>query len=190
MGSKLRIFLAELKRRKVYRVAVVYAVLGVALIEGADLIFPRLLLPDWTVTLVVVLVLLGFPVALGLSWAFEVTPERVKRAARDLPEEASPEDAKKAGPPGSAVHEAVHEEEVLALPKGPVIAVLPFTNMSGKPDDEFFTDGITEDIITGLARFTKLFVIARNSTSRFKGRAVDIQEEGRPHDLRGLRRAP
>ncbi len=194
MGSRLSIFLAELKRRKVYRVAVVYAVLGVALIEGADLIFPRLLLPEWTVTLVVALVLLGFPAALALSWAFDVIPEGVKRATRVPLEEAQPEDAERAKFPDGAVREAVHEAEIFALPKGPVIAVLPFTNLSGNPDDEFFTDGITEDIITGLTRFTKLFVIARNSTFRFKGTAVDVQEVGRELGARyvlegGIRRS-
>lgn len=175
MSSKVSRFLGELRRRKVFGVALAYALVGVGLIEAADLTFPRLTLPDWTVTLVVVLVLMGFPVALLLSWAFRVTPEdptRTETAASGR---------------GSAQRDMVAEDRVkpvrdfdpLTLPKGPAIAVLPFHNLSGNQEDEFFTDGITEDIITGLTRFTNLFVIARSSTARFKGERVDVREVGR-----------
>ena len=84
MASKLSSFLAELKRRKVYHVAVVYVVVAFALWEGADIAFPRLGLPDWTVTLVLALTLLGFPVALILAWAYELRPEG---ARLDVPSE-------------------------------------------------------------------------------------------------------
>jgi TolB-like protein/Tfp pilus assembly protein PilF len=179
------LFLAELKRRKVYRVAVVYVLAGVALIEAADLILPRLLLPPWTVTLVVVLVLLGFPVGLILSWAFQITPEepellrpelaKPELAKSELPGKSPPRTRAEDGEPAGTAP----QPEVLSLPKGPVIAVLPFDNMSGNPEDEFFTDGITEDLIAGLTRFTHLFVIARNSTQQFKGTGVDVREVGR-----------
>ena len=71
------------------------------------------------------------------------------------------------------------QDPVLALPTGPTIAVLPFENMSGDPEQEYFSDGLTEDIITRLSRFPLFFVIARNSTSQYKGRAVDVREVGR-----------
>jgi adenylate cyclase len=185
MGSKVSRFLGELRRRKVFGVAVAYALIGVALIEAADLILPRLALPDWTVTLVVVLLLMGFPVALLLSWAFRVIPEDPMRDGAATSGRRSVEG-------GTVAEDRVkpaRDSDVLTLPKGPAIAVLPFHNLSGNQEDEFFTDGITEDIITGLTRFTNLFVIARSSTARFKGERVDVREVGRElgvsHALQG-----
>ena len=72
--SRLRVFLAELKRRKVYRVAVVYAVVAFVIWQAAEIAFPALRLPEWTLTFVIVLTLMGFPVALVLAWAFDITP--------------------------------------------------------------------------------------------------------------------
>jgi TolB-like protein/class 3 adenylate cyclase len=83
-----------------------------------------------------------------------------------------------------SVHEAPVEDAVLAIPRGPSIAVLPFTNMSGDPSQEYFGDGLTEDIITELSRFRELFVIARNSTFQYKGKAVDVRDVGRDLDVR------
>ena len=68
------------------------------------------------------------------------------------------------------------EDPLLALPTGPVVAVLPFENLSRDPDQEYFSDGLTDDIITALSRFKDLFVIARNSTFRYKGQAVDVRQ--------------
>ena len=98
------------------------------------------------------------------------------------------------GPETPATDIAATEDPVLALPTGPSIAVLPFTNMSGDPEQEYFADGITEDIITELSRFEGLFVIARNSTFRFKGQAIDVGEVGRALGVRyvlegGVRRS-
>ena len=166
MGSKVSLFLAELKRRKVYRVAAVYAAVGVAICLGVPDLFSAFDLPTSVARLVIVLIALGFPIALVLAWAFEVRPEGTPQVEEAVAGQASLEvTGKEVGREGP-----VPESAVFALPKGPAIAVLPFTNMSGNPDDEFFTDGMTGDIITGLARFTRLFVIARNSTFRFKGR--------------------
>ena len=75
-----------------------------------------------------------------------------------------------------ATEKSPEEETLLALPMGPVVAVLPFTNLSGDPGQEYFSDGLTEDIITALSRFKDLFVIARNSTFRYKGQAVDVRQ--------------
>ena len=71
---------------------------------------------------------------------------------------------------------APEEDPLLALPTGPVVAVLPFENLSRDPDQEYFSDGLTDDIITALSRFKDLFVIARNSTFRYKGQAVDVRQ--------------
>jgi TolB-like protein/Flp pilus assembly protein TadD len=179
-------FLAELKRRKVYRVAAVYAAVGVAISLAVPDLFGAFDLPNSAARLVILLIAIGFPIALVLAWAYEVRPEEPGPGLVDGSEVASPVESAVAGqasPEVSGKEEisegSVAESAVFALPKGPAIAVLPFTNMSGNPDDEFFTDGMTEDIITGLARFTRLFVIARNSTFRFKGRGVDVREVGR-----------
>ncbi len=204
----IRTFFHQLRRRHVVRVAVTYLIVGFAVIEGAGLLLPTVPLPTWTYDLIVVLVILGFPLALGLAWAFDITPEGVVRtpvpgertggagpvrpgeetaAARESPRERD------RAPETAPLPVTPTLEEALEVPTGPVIAVLPFTNLGGAAD-EFFTDGITEDIITGLSRFTHLFVIARNTTFRYKGQAVDVREIGRALGARyvlegGIRKA-
>ena len=190
MAFKFYSFLAEIKRRKVYHVAAAYAAVGIAISAAVPDLFAAFNLPSSAARLVIVLIAVGFPFALVLAWAFELTSERRGRIGRGLPEEASREDSGKAG----TKEAAAYESGLLALPKGPVIAVLPFNNMSGGSDDDFFTDGMTEDIATGLTRFTTLFVIARNSTARFKGQAADVREVGRALNARyvlagGIRRS-
>ncbi|UCC71814.1 MAG: hypothetical protein JSV86_15775 [Gemmatimonadota bacterium] len=101
----MRAFLAELKRRKVVRVAIVYVVVGLVVVEAANNLFPALNLPDWTVTLVVALAILGFPAAVALAWAFDITPAGVKRT---------------------------HDLDVGAERRS--IAVLPFADMSPEGD--------------------------------------------------------
>ncbi len=171
MPRRFRTFLDELRRRKVIHVAAVYVVVGIALIEAADLILEPLQL-GWLYPAVVVLTILCFPIALVLAWAFDVTPSGVERASGRV----STEEPVEATVRTEAVAATPEDSNVLPLPKGPVIAVLPFVNVSGVREDEFFTDGMTEDIITALSRFTNLFVIARNSTSQYKGRSVDVRE--------------
>lgn len=162
-------FLDELKRRKVIRAALMYVVVGLAVIEGADLILDPLQL-GWLYPAVVVLTLLFFPVAMVLAWSFDLTPRGVEpTAAADVGDGAR-------APAERGPAKASSGDGSLPLPTGPVIAVLPLTNLGGTPDDDFFTDGITEDIITALARFTNLFVIARNSTARYKGVPVDVRQ--------------
>ena len=171
MPDRFRSFLGELRRRKVTHVAVVYVVVGIALIEAADLILEPLQL-GWLYPAVVVLTILCFPIAMVLAWAFDVTPRGVERASGPSAKQET-----LLGPgPTEAVAATAGDSSVLPLPKGPVIAVMPFANVSGVREDEFFTDGMTEDIITALSRFTNLFVIARNSTSRYKGRSLDVRE--------------
>jgi len=167
----LKVFFDELRRRKVTHVALMYVIVGIAVIEAADLLLEPLQLA-WLYPAVVVLVILFFPLALVLAWAFDVTPSGVERT----PKRVATEEPVAASAGGEAVAPTPEDLEVLPLPKGPVIAVLPFANVGGDPEDEFFTDGMTEDIITALSRFTNLFVIARNSTARYKGRPVDVRE--------------
>lgn len=143
-------FLAELKRRKVVRVAIVYVVVGLVVVEAANNLFPALNLPDWTVTLVVALAILGFPVAVALAWAFDITPSGVERTA-DL--------------------------DVGAEARS--IAVLPFTDMSADHDQEYFGDGVAEEVLNVLTRIPDLRVAARTSSFSFKDKGCSIREIGR-----------
>ncbi|UCC82650.1 MAG: hypothetical protein JSW46_17000, partial [Gemmatimonadota bacterium] len=114
-ASKLGSFLAELKRRKVYRVAVVYAVVAFVVWQAAEIAFPSLHLPDWTLTFVVAMALIGFPIALVLAWAYDITPHGVRRT-----EPPGPETAEAPSSPPPAVAPDIERKS---------IAVLPFANM-------------------------------------------------------------
>jgi adenylate cyclase len=179
MASKLSFFWAELKRRKVIRVAVVYAVVGIGFIEAADLILPQLLLPEWTVRLVVVLILLGFPVALSLAWALEVFPD----SSHSFPpkemqstDSAVPAATEEVG----TLPEADSNHESIPTPPGAgrSVAVLPFESMSSEPGGDYFEDGITEELTNALAKQPGLRVAARTSAFAFKGERVDVREIG------------
>ncbi len=161
----LRLFLAELKRRHVVRVGVVYAVVGFVVWQVAELAVPGLALPDWAFRLIVLLTILGFPIALVLAWAFEITPEGVRRT-----EPAAVE----SGPSGTV--ESVPASALGVAQKS--VAVLPFANMSDDPGYEYFSDGMTEEIIDALTRLKNLRVAARTSSFAFKGRPADIGEVG------------
>ncbi|MGD2218447.1 MAG: tetratricopeptide repeat protein [Gemmatimonadales bacterium] len=180
-ASRLKQLIGELRRRKVFRVAAVYAAVAFVIVEGADLVFPALLLPSWAYTLLVVFAILGFPIALVLAWAFEVTPEGVRRAEPAAAEAAASRSGEAGGP-------------VADRQAGKSIAVLPFENMSGDPEDEYFSDGITEEIINSLCQLEQIKVIARTSSFAFKGKHTDVREIGKAlsvsHVLEGsVRRA-
>lgn len=153
--SGISAFLRELRRRKVYHVAVAYAVVAVAVWGAADFAFPSLGLPPAAQTLVVVLTALGFPLALVLAWAYEVRP--------DAHEEG--------GGPG--------ETAVVQLPRDRSIAVLPFENMTSEAESEYFADGIAEELTHALARVDDLRVAARTSAFVFRGGREDVREIGR-----------
>jgi len=164
--------IAELKRRNVFRVGVAYAIVAWLLIEVASVLLPTFDAPAWVMKAFSTLVILGFPLAVILAWAFELTPEGIKREktvdrAESITLEAESERAK-------GLAEQVPAAEPVDREKS--IAVLPFVNMSGDPEQEYFSDGITEDIITELSRFSELLVIARTSSFAFKGQALDIRE--------------
>ncbi|UCC83473.1 MAG: tetratricopeptide repeat protein, partial [Gemmatimonadota bacterium] len=130
----------------------------------AEIAVPGLNLPDWVLTLVILLTILGFPIALVLAWALEMTPEGVRRTE---PARAEPDAAPASAPPAS-------EQDV----ERKSIAVMPFANMSDDPEAEYFSDGMTAEIINALAQLRDLHVAARTSCFTFKGKAAHISEVG------------
>jgi adenylate cyclase len=160
-------FWEEIKRRKVGRVAVAYAVVAWLLVEVVTTIEEPLSLPGWMDTFVIVLVLVGFPLALVLSWAYDLTPGGIERTKHlESSAAVSPE----------------QESPLNVLPNS--LAVLPFANMSDDAEQEYFSDGLTEDIITDLSLIPGLFVIARNSTFTYKGKSVDVRRLGEEMGVR------
>jgi len=184
--------LAELKRRHVYRVAVAYAVVAWLLIQVATQVFPFFEVPNWTVRLVVMLLALGFPAALILAWAFELTPEGIKRTKDVTPNERV--SAFRAGrkfvgivlamaiiAAGLMFYHFVRQTTLTpdqpsitkaTLPKKS-IAVLPLLNESGDAADEYFSDGLSEELIAALAQIRQLKVVGRSSSFQFKGEKHD-----------------
>jgi TolB-like protein/Tfp pilus assembly protein PilF len=178
-------FLAELKRRNVYKVAVAYIVAGWALSQGIAQVLPVFDVPNWTIRLIVVLIIIGLPVALVLAWAFEITPEGIKRTemADRMPAVAQ---RKKHAWVYIVVVGAIvsitlfflgrysaisggprHSEAATGIP-GKSIAVLPFDNLSRDPDNAYFAEGVQDEILTRLAKVADLKVISRTSTQHFK----------------------
>jgi TolB-like protein len=227
--------IGELKRRNVFRVGAAYLVVGWLLIEVADTVFPRLGLPDWTVTLVIAMLLLGLPVALFLAWAFELTPEGAKRTEAVSPAESvtpqtgrtidklilagmvvvvavvvadrflfkesgQNEPAPRAGqglgaPAQDAAPAAIPAADgpgagpapagmEAAPPPAAGIAVLPFLNMSPDPENAYFADGISEELLNILAGVEGLKVASRTSAFSFKGKDTPIPEIARLLDVR------
>lgn len=161
---KAKNFFAELKRRKVYRVAVAYAILSWLLIQIATQVFPFFEIPAWAVRLVVILLAFGFPVALLLAWAFDLTPEGIKRTD-DL--DAVPQ----RGEVSKGISSAV-------APPEKSIAVLPFDNLSDDQQNTYFADGIQDDILSSLAKVADLKVISRTSVRQFKTGTRNLREIG------------
>ena len=185
-----RKFLGELQRRNVYRVAVTYTVVGWVLIQIATQVFPFFDIPNWAIRVVILLLALGFPVALILAWAFELTPEGIKRTenvplqesirhhtGRKLLAVAAVAAAIAAAlfivqftRRSSATAKADSPHVFASIGSAPEksIAVLPFNNLSADEENRFFTDGIQEEILAGLARIADLKVISRTSVMVYK----------------------
>jgi adenylate cyclase len=177
-------FLAELRRRRVIRVAVVYAIAGWVVIEVASTILPGLNLPQWTVTLVIALVVLGFPITFLMGWMFDIGPGGVQRttpvAATGTARIDVGADEIVRRPEPSPL--SVATPAPLRVPRMPsaddadrrTIAVLPFVNMSGDIDNEYFSDGISEEILNLLTKLPQLKVASRTSSFNLKGEKIDI----------------
>jgi TolB-like protein/tetratricopeptide (TPR) repeat protein len=166
---------AELRRRKVFRVVAVYAVVAWLLVQVAETTFEPMGLPAWTVKLVITLAILGLPLACVLAWAFDVTPKGVERTAA-----VSQPDPVATSSPASATKEPGAE------PPAESVAILPFVDMSPEHDQEYFCDGIAEEIINALCCVRGLRIASRTSSFRFKGRSADVRRIGRQLDVRAV----
>ena len=171
---KVANFFAELKRRNVYKVAIAYIVGGWALSQGIAQVFPVFDVPNWAIRLIVLLIIIGFPVALVFAWAFEITPEGVKRA--DDVDLVSSSAKKSRAWIYIVVIGALVSIGLFFLGRysaSPVstskksIAVLPFENFSSDKENAFFADGVQDDILTALAKVADLKVISRTSVMSY-----------------------
>jgi TolB-like protein len=192
-------FWGELRRRNVFKVLVAYAIVAWLLIEMTATVFPALKLPDWTVTFVTALILISFPIILLGAWAFEVTPDGIKRT-REVPLEHSVtritgrkfdfaiitllvlalvfmvvDNYVLRDEPAAVVSDQT-EPAIQSIQKS--IAVLPFVNMSSDPEQEYFSDGLSEEILNLLAKIPDLKVIGRTSSFAFKGQNQDLRGIG------------
>ena len=176
-------FFEEVKRRKVYRVAVAYVIAAGGIIQLASAAFPAWELPNWSLRLVIVLLLIGFPIALILAWAFDVTSQGIK---------ATPAVAA----PGSHLRRNVimlvatgiiisAAAGFFLLPRAAArkidksIAVLPFENLSDEKENAYFADGIQDDILTNLSKIGDMKVISRTSVMPYRGRTSNVREIGK-----------
>jgi TolB-like protein/Flp pilus assembly protein TadD len=191
-------FFEELKRRKVVRVAVTYALVAWLVIQIADAVFPNLLIPDWALRLVIVSVLLGFPIALILAWAFELTPDGIKTNRRAVVENPQADYSSKEirkrnlyAVAGAALLPTLIFGSLAAYYyfKAPAandsiaeiersIAVLPFDNRSNLEEDEFFTDGIHDDLLTQISRIKGVKTISRTSVMGYKDTEKNMRQIG------------
>jgi adenylate cyclase len=163
MPNKLSRFWQELRRRNVIKVFAWYAGVAMVLIGLASDVAGPFNLPDGTLRLVIILIIIGFPLAMILSWFFDMSPEGIHRTG---PLENEQNEKKAARSP---MIDPSYEDS---------IAVLPFQDMSSEKDQEYFCDGIAEEIINALTRVENLKVIARTSAFAFKGKPMDIREIG------------
>src|SRR6476659_5416246 len=193
-------FFAELKRRNVYKVAVAYAVVGWLVVQISSTVLPTFHAPEWVVQTLVVLVALGFPIALVMAWAFELTPEGLKRT-----EDVDPFDSRSGQILAAQTRAKSHAWIFVVIIAGAMslglfflgrftaprkqgganevssksIAVLPFVNLSSDKEQEFFSDGLSEELLNQLAQVPQLRVIARTSSFSFKGKEVELNRRSR-----------
>ena len=203
-------FFKELKRRNVFKVAAAYIIIGWLIMQAGEVMRPALHLPEWVNSLLAFFLILGFPLAMFFAWAFELTPDGLKKEKDvDHSKSIAPNTGRKLdftiigllvlalgyfgydklvlSPAREiALIEATTKaatEQVSAEPRALTgtdksIAVLPFVNMSSDPEQEYFSDGITEEILNHLAKNRELQVAARTSVFSFKGHDQDIRQIG------------
>lgn len=180
---------SELRRRKVVRVGITYLIAALAVAEGADIFLPQLGAPDWVVPVVLGLLVLGFPLASVLAWAYDITPEGLVRDSEtsgkaDLQGRGAAEGAVTVADPDPASEVSTPATNAGQSSPRPTdgrrsVAVLPLMNMSGDTDNEFFSDGVTEDILTHLSCVKSLRVTSRTSVMQYKGTTKTIREIAR-----------
>ena len=186
---KIDNFFAEVKRRNVYKVAIAYIFAGWALSQGIAQVFPVFDVPNWVIRSIVVMIILGLPVALVLAWMFELTPQGIKRTETA---DAMPEATRKKKYVwiyvvviGAAISIGLFflgrysAGNTTASPAGITnksIAVLPFDNLSRDPDNAYFCEGVQDEILTRLAKVADLKVISRTSTQHFKSTPENLPE--------------
>jgi adenylate cyclase len=181
-------FFAELKRRRVGKVAIAYGAIAWAVTEATSVVLPALGVPDWSVTFVVVFLMVGFPVAMVLAWIFDVGPEGIERT-EPLAGEPKSTHMRLRIAYGAVVLLLMAGLGYLLYERGfgrahagqahNSVAVLPFTNLSGDAARDYFSDGMSEELLNLLARVPGLQVASRTSSFAYKGRNVDIREVGR-----------
>src|ERR1700757_4720114 len=175
-------FFEELQRRKVYRVAAAYIIAAGFIIQIGSAVFPAWELPNWAFRLVVVLLLIGFPIALVLAWAFDITPQGVKVT----PDTSTTTNRRRniavlgaAGVIISAVAGFFLLPPAVAHKIDKSIAVLPFENLSNEKENAYFADGIQDDILTNLSKIGDLKVISRTSVMQYRGKTNNLREIGK-----------
>jgi TolB-like protein/Flp pilus assembly protein TadD len=196
---------SELRRRNVFRVAIAYVIIAWVILEAGDVLAPALHLPEWVVSALVFFLILGFPLALIFAWAFEVTPEGIKLEKHvDRSKSITHLTGRKLdyviiavlaiglvlfafdkwvlepsrdAEPAQATAETVTEKAIEST--GQSIAVLPFVNMSADSENEYFSDGLSEEVLNALTRIPDLKVVARTSAFQFKGQNLDVVDVGR-----------
>jgi TolB-like protein/Tfp pilus assembly protein PilF len=198
MPNKKNPFFQELKKRNVYRVATVYAIAGWLIIQVADVIFPYFGLPDWMVTAIIIVTLLGFPIAVILAWIFEMSPDGIIRTG-SRKASGNPYTDRRKKPLTSTitivallvlvagqfiyfsfVRKPAHEIQAaasitLSMPSNS-IAVLPFVNLSEEKDNQYFSDGVMEAILNNLSMIRDLKVVSRTSVEKYRNQEKSMRE--------------
>jgi TolB-like protein/Tfp pilus assembly protein PilF len=176
-------FFEEVKRRKVYRVAAAYIIAAGGIIQLASATFPAWELPNWALRLVILLVLVGFPIALILAWAFDITAQGIQAT----PETTAPRTRRRrnvimliaTGVVISAATGFFLLPRVAAHKVDKSIAVLPFENLSDEKENAYFADGVQDDVLTNLSKIGDLRVISRTSVMQYRGRPTNLREIGK-----------
>jgi TolB-like protein/thioredoxin-like negative regulator of GroEL len=161
-------FLVQLKERKVIRVAIAYIIVAWIVMQVGEVTFEALILPPWALSFLIAIILLGFPLALVLAWAFELTPDGIRKDSAGIVAEL--ENGTDTGPDRAA----------------PSIAVLPFDDMSEKGDQGYFCEGIAEEILNALCKIPRLRVASRIMAFQFGGKNADVKEIGKALKVRSI----
>src|SRR5438876_11342393 len=182
-------FFLELKRRNVYKVAVAYAVVAWLTIQAASIFLPAFNAPQWAMQIVILILVVGFPIALAFSWAFEITPEGIVRESEVTADESIVHHTGRkivaltmvlaVVATGLLVFQLIRARSTspsAATISNKSIAVLPFDNLSGDPQNAYFSEGVQDEILTRLAKIAELKVISRTSTQRFKSAPNDLRQ--------------